>query len=188
MLCDGRESGGNVLDSGWQWRGPGPAPVGIRQQTMTYLQERCDPSDPLTKLFERCMFVTEWLPFGSPKGGKVGLKNATAAERLRKGLVAPMQLAHLRTTRVFRCTLGGAPIAQLHAAIADASEEERAADEAALRAQLGDGGSAGGDETTAGDGTMVSSATGAASMNGGGARRRARRRERRRALHQLKEG
>lgn len=102
-------------------------------------------------------------------------------ERLALGdLVLGAALGHLVTQER---TLGGAPIAQLHAAIADASEEERAADEAALRAQLGDGGSAGGDETTAGDGTMVSSATGAASMNGGGARRRARRRERRRALH-----
>lgn len=55
------------------------------------------------------LYVTEWLPFGAPLGGAAGLKNATFVEQLRKGLVAPIQLAGIRSTRIFRCTVTAAP-------------------------------------------------------------------------------
>jgi len=49
-------------------------------------------------------YVTEWLPIAVPKGGKAGLASATLDERLSKEFLAPMQLAHVRMTKILRCT------------------------------------------------------------------------------------
>lgn len=52
------------------------------------------------------LYVTEWQPFPFPPGGKAGTAAAPWSLRLGRALGVPIAVLKLRTTRVFRCTVG----------------------------------------------------------------------------------
>eukprot|EP00966_Prymnesium_polylepis_P063229 1467482-Prymnesium_polylepis.1 len=54
-------------------------------------------------------YVTEWQPFPMPARGKAAAKDAPWRVRLGRALIVPIAMLKIRTTRVLRCTLRGAP-------------------------------------------------------------------------------
>jgi len=58
-------------------------------------------------------YVTEWLPFGFPRGGKMA-SEWTLMQPIEKLLFAPINLFNTSTTRLFRCKLDAEP--QCHVA------------------------------------------------------------------------
>eukprot|EP00933_Yihiella_yeosuensis_P063138 TRINITY_DN66220_c0_g1_i1.p1 TRINITY_DN66220_c0_g1~~TRINITY_DN66220_c0_g1_i1.p1 ORF type:complete len:406 (-),score=58.89 TRINITY_DN66220_c0_g1_i1:250-1428(-) len=63
-------------------------------------------NDVVEGIDDKEFYVTEWLPFAFPIGGK-RKQPLTPIERLQKLLVVPLNLLKFRITRVFRCKLDG---------------------------------------------------------------------------------
>jgi hypothetical protein len=60
LVCDGHETvNHNPFTTGWEWLGPGPRMIGVRQRMMDAMQKRCaEPGTSLARrIVQQCWFV-----------------------------------------------------------------------------------------------------------------------------------